>query len=57
MNQDIDTIYKGASPTQISKQKKLAIAHEKRVKESVTAKPFNINALKNVKNIKNDPSP
>lgn len=54
MNQDIGTIYKASSPSQINKAKKLQIAAEKKLKENVTSKPFNIGGLKNVQNVKND---
>ena len=57
MNQDIDTIYKGASPKQQLRAKKLQIADEKRLKESVTSKPFNLGAIKNASNVKHDISP
>lgn len=57
MNQDIDTIYKASSPVLGNKFKKQQIAAEKKLKENVTSKPFNIGGLKNAQNVRNDIQP
>jgi len=59
MNQDIDNIYgsskkskEKSSPATINK--KAQIKAEKRLKEEITSKPFNLGNIKNINNIKND---
>jgi hypothetical protein len=63
MNQDIDNIY-GSSQKKKEKlsspglnNKKAQIRAEKRLKEDITSKPFNMGAIKNLKNVRNDVSP
>ena len=55
MNSDIGNIYKGGvlQRKEIESKKK-AIQAEKRLKDSVTSKPFNIQGLKNIHNVRDD---
>ena len=57
MNSDIDNIYQGSKQQKSANaQKKAQINAEKRLKESVTARPFNLGILKNANNIARDES-